>query len=172
MKETKNPKPLDKHREKTPKGSRRAILEARPGADVQIYITCVLPSLVSTKIRFFNVKVKVSDERIDDIEGEWLEANFKNTPNFSAVAYSFAKYLNQVLDIPFGIINSPKDGSVAEAWISPDVLKKITTNKELSYYAKQPHNNPSVLFNGMINAIIPFTIKYGIRIYKIESLIK
>ena len=122
----------------------------------------------NTKIRFFNVKVKVSDERIDDIEGEWLEANFKNTPNFSAVAYSFAKYLNQVLDIPFGIINSPKDGSVAEAWISPDVLKKITTNKELSYYAKQPHNNPSVLFNGMINAIIPFTIK-GVIWYQGEG---
>ena len=122
----------------------------------------------NTKIRFFNVKVKVSDERIDDIEGEWLEANFKNTPNFSAVAYSFAKYLNQVLDIPFGIINSPKDGSVAEAWISPDVLKKITTNKELSYYAKQPYNNPSVLFNGMINAIIPFTIK-GVIWYQGEG---
>ena len=122
----------------------------------------------NTKIRFFNVKEKVSEERIDDIEGEWLEANFKNTPNFSAVAYSFAKYLNQVLDIPFGIINSPKDGSVAEAWISPDVLKKITTNKELSYYAKQPHNNPSVLFNGMINAIIPFTIK-GVIWYQGEG---
>ena len=122
----------------------------------------------NTKIRFFNVKVKVSEERIDDIEGEWLEANFKNTPNFSAVGYSFAKYLNQVLDIPFGIINSPKDGSVAEAWISSDVLKKITTNKELSYYAKQPHNNPSVLFNGMINAIIPFTIK-GVIWYQGEG---
>ena len=122
----------------------------------------------NTKIRFFNVKVKVSEERIDDVEGEWLEANFKNTPNFSAVAYSFAKYLNQVLDIPFGIINSPKDGSVAEAWISPDVLKKITTNKELSYYAKQPHNSPSVLFNGMINAIIPFTIK-GVIWYQGEG---
>jgi sialate O-acetylesterase len=122
----------------------------------------------NTKIRFFNVKVKVSEERINDIDGEWLEANFKNTPNFSAVAYSFAKYLNQVLDIPFGIINSPKDGSVAEAWISQDVLKKITTNKELSYYAKQPHNNPSVLFNGMINAIIPFTIK-GVIWYQGEG---
>ena len=122
----------------------------------------------NTKIRFFNVKVKVSEERINDIDGEWLESNFKNTPNFSAVAYSFAKYLNQVLDIPFGIINSPKDGSVAEAWISPDVLKKITTNKELSYYAKQPHNNPSVLFNGMINAIIPFTIK-GVIWYQGEG---
>ena len=122
----------------------------------------------NTKIRFFNVKVKVSEERIDDTEGEWLEANFKNTPDFSAVAYSFAKYLNQVLDIPFGIINSPKDGSVAEAWISPDVLKKITTDKELSYYAKQPHNNPSVLFNGMINAIIPFTIK-GVIWYQGEG---
>ena len=122
----------------------------------------------NTKIRFFNVKVKVSEERINDIEGEWFEANFKNTPNFSAVAYSFAKYLNQVLDIPFGIINSPKDGSVAEAWISPDVLKKITTNKELSYYAKQPYNNPSVLFNGMINAIIPFTIK-GVIWYQGEG---
>jgi len=122
----------------------------------------------NSKIRFFNVKEKVSKERINDIEGEWLQANFKNTPNFSAVAYSFAKYLNQVLDVPFGIINSPKDGSVAEAWISSEVLKKITTDKELSYYAKQPHNNPSVLFNGMINAIIPFTIK-GVIWYQGEG---
>ena len=111
----------------------------------------------NSKIRFFNVKTRVSKERVEKVEGKWVEANFKNTPNFSAVAYSFAKYLNQVLDIPFGIINSPKDGSVAEAWISSDVLKKIASDKELSYYAKQPHNNPSVLFNGMINAIIPFT---------------
>ena len=122
----------------------------------------------NSKIRFFNVKEKVSKERINNVEGEWLQANFKNTPNFSAVAYSFAKYLNQVLDVPFGIINSPKDGSVAEAWISPEVLKKITTEKELSYYAKQPHNSPSVLFNGMINAIIPFTIK-GVIWYQGEG---
>ena len=122
----------------------------------------------NSKIRFFNVKEKVSKERISNVEGEWLQANFKNTPNFSAVAYSFAKYLNQVLDIPFGIINSPKDGSVAEAWISPEVLKKITTEKELSYYAKQPNNSPSVLFNGMINAIIPFTIK-GVIWYQGEG---
>ena len=87
----------------------------------------------NSKIRFFNVKEKVSKERISNVEGEWLQANFKNTPNFSAVAYSFAKYLNQVLDIPFGIINSPKDGSVVEAWISPEVLKKIASDKELNY---------------------------------------
>ena len=122
----------------------------------------------NSKIRFFNVKENVSKERISNVEGEWLQANFKNTPNFSAVAYSFAKYLNQVLDVPFGVINSPKDGSVAEAWISPEVLKKITTEKELSYYAKQPHNSPSVLFNGMINAIIPFTIK-GVIWYQGEG---
>ena len=122
----------------------------------------------NSKIRFFNVKEKVSKERISNVEGEWLKANFKNTPNFSAVAYSFAKYLNQVLDVPFGIINSPKDGSVAEAWISPKVLKKITTEKELSYYVIQPHNSPSVLFNGMINAIIPFTIK-GVIWYQGEG---
>ncbi len=62
----------------------------------------------------------------------------------------------------------PKDGSVAEAWISPEVLKKITTEKELSYYVIQPHNSPSVLFNGMINAIIPFTIK-GVIWYQGEG---
>ena len=122
----------------------------------------------NSKIRFFNVKENVSKERISNVEGEWLQANFKNTPNFSAVAYSFAKYLNQVLDVPFGVINSPKDGSVAEAWISPEVLKKITTEKELSYYVAQPHNSPSVLFNGMINAIIPFTIK-GVIWYQGEG---
>ena len=35
----------------------------------------------NSKIRFFNVKENVSKERISNVEGEWLQANFKNTPN-------------------------------------------------------------------------------------------
>ena len=119
----------------------------------------IIGKSINPQIRLITVERNYSSTPLLNFDGKWEESNPESSRYFSAVAYSFAKYLNQVLDIPFGIINSPKDGSVAEAWISPEVLKKITTEKELSYYAKQPHNSPSVLFNGMINAIIPFTIK-------------
>ena len=128
----------------------------------------IIGKSINPQIRLITVERNYSSTPLLNFNGNWEESHPESSRYFSAVAYSFAKYLNQVLDVPFGVINSPKDGSVVEAWISPEVLKKITTEKELSYYAKQPHNSPSVLFNGMINAIIPFTIK-GVIWYQGEG---
>jgi len=53
----------------------------------------------------------------------WVELNPKTAPDFSAVAYFFAKELYEKIGVPIGIINSSVGGSPAEAWISEAALK-------------------------------------------------
>ena len=53
----------------------------------------------------------------------WVELNPETAPDFSAVAYFFAKELFEKTGVPVGIINSSVGGSPAEAWISEDALK-------------------------------------------------
>ncbi|MCB0748736.1 MAG: sialate O-acetylesterase, partial [Ignavibacteriae bacterium] len=61
----------------------------------------------------------------DFIEGSWKSANPENTPDFSAVAYFFAKNLYQKNKVPIGLINSALGGSPVESWISADSLRKF-----------------------------------------------
>ena len=87
-----------------------------------------------------------------------------NVSGFSAVAYSFANYLNKVLDIPIGIIHSSWGGSPAEAWTDQKTLNKIFEKSEIRnrHKDKAIHHNPSGLFNAMINPLIPFKIRGAI----------
>ena len=55
----------------------------------------------------------------------WRIASPENTPDFSAVAYFFGKYLYEKYKVPVGLINSSLGGSPVEAWISAGALKKF-----------------------------------------------
>lgn len=57
--------------------------------------------------------------------GSWKIASPENTPDFSAVAYFFGKYLYEKYKVPVGLINSSLGGSPVEAWISAGELKKF-----------------------------------------------
>lgn len=54
--------------------------------------------------------------------GSWVEAAPESLPNFSAVAYFFAKSLHETYDVPIGIINASIGGSPAESWMSREAL--------------------------------------------------
>jgi len=58
-------------------------------------------------------------------EASWKIANPENTPNFSAVAYFFGKFLYEKYKVPIGLINSSLGGSPIESWISAGELKKF-----------------------------------------------
>ena len=49
-----------------------------------------------------------------DVAGEWWSNTPDNVANTSAVAYLFGKYLNEVLDVPVGLIVSTLGGSRIE----------------------------------------------------------
>ena len=114
------------------------------------------------EIRLLTVKKTFSNVRLNTFEGNWVESNHKTASVFSAVAYSFANYLNEVLDIPIGIILTSWGGTPAEAWTPSETLSRILTKEELNYNRKQSDDEPSVLFNAMINPLIPFNIRGAI----------
>ena len=68
----------------------------------------------------------VSLEKVNELEyfsGNWEIPNPQNTPNFSAIAYSFALEISQSQNIPVGIIDLSVGGTNTESWISRHALE-------------------------------------------------
>jgi sialate O-acetylesterase len=59
----------------------------------------------------------------DTDSGRWIAATPESVPGFSAVAYFFAKAIQERQAVPIGIVNSSYGGSSAEAWRSGDALQ-------------------------------------------------
>ena len=118
----------------------------------------------NSSIRLFTVKLSSSETPIKQLKGKWLVSSPANSSGFSAVAYSFANYLNKVLDIPIGIINTSWGGSPAEAWTDKKTLDFNFEKSEIrnNHKDKAVHHNPSGLFNAMIHPLIPFKIRGAI----------
>ena len=84
------------------------------------------------QIRFFDVKNEVAFTPLDDLEtGIWEVANPETSPDFSAVAWFFAKHNHKEKDVPVGIIESNWGGTPAEAWTSGPMMLSI------DYYRSQ-----------------------------------
>lgn len=121
-------------------------------------------------IRLITVKRKTSAKPLDNIDGEWQTANPSSIADFSAVAYYFGKNINEVLDIPVGLIVSSWGGSCIQAWMSEktSVDFEKTTIPKSDNDIKVPNRTPTTLFNGMINPIIGYSIK-GVLWYQGET---
>ncbi len=55
----------------------------------------------------------------------WEKCSPETTPNFSAVAYFFGRYLHKELNVPIGLIEAAYGGTLVEAWTSGVTLKKM-----------------------------------------------
>ena len=77
------------------------------------------------QIRMFTVEKTISYTPEKDCTGEWKVSNPKNTGDFSATAYFFAKSLYKKLKVPIGIIHSSWGGTPAEAWTPKDFITKV-----------------------------------------------
>jgi len=71
------------------------------------------------KIRFFMVKHKPADYPLEDVESKgWAACTPETAADSSAVAYFFARHLQQKLGVPIGVIESYWGGTAAESWTS------------------------------------------------------
>ena len=75
-------------------------------------------------IRLFNVNRKLAAGPLEDCEGQWQECTSKSVFGFSAVGYFFGREIHQELNVPVGLIGSSWGGTVAEAWMSPESLRR------------------------------------------------
>ena len=160
-------------------------------------------------IRYFSVKRQYGLQEFNDCPGSvWQKTSPATAGSFSAVAYFFAKKIQEELNVPVGIIFNAWGGTPAEAWTPSEVLRSDTilskyfdrwgfiqqhvgqdsaayylamkqwasdsisikkpAEPQTLYYFKRPWREPTVLFNGMLNPVIPFAIK-GILWYQGES---
>jgi len=118
----------------------------------------------SRPIRICNVQKKSSIEILESATGKWEENLPVVASNTSAVAYFFADYLQDALDIPVGIIVSSWGGSSIETWISEETYRKEYPGMNLgSVEAKKltgaANQDYCLLYNGQVAPLVPFTFK-------------
>jgi len=77
------------------------------------------------QIRMWTAERAVSSEPAFDVPGSWQVASPQTTGGFSAVAYFFARQLQEELDVPVGVMHSSWGGTPVEAWTSRPVLDSI-----------------------------------------------
>lgn len=137
------------------------ILKAKPEVPIRIFTT---DSENGKWIRQYSKKPQ------SDCLGKWMLNTPYNVAHTSATAYFFAKYLQEVLEVPVGIIISSRGGSKIEAWMSRESLSGF---KDLSFLddsckITNDTNTPCVLYNSKISPFTKFSIK-GFLWYQGES---
>ena len=130
-------------------------------------------------IRSFEVKRTVSLQEEDEIVGTWL-----NQIPASAVAFSFAYYLEEAGDVPVGIIHTSWGSSSIEAWMPRDMIQDsddfktimqdfdadtVTQNRLKIIIEKQDNRSkkedvflrrqPNILYNAMMKPLAPFAVR-------------
>jgi sialate O-acetylesterase len=145
------------------KGGNTVIAKAKPAVPIRIFN----PDVENGKrIRQLSKQPQV------DCKGVWTLNNPENVATTSAAAYYFACYLQEVLDIPVGIIVSSLGGSSVEAWMSREAIQNFK-EFDLSILdndieVKNPQKTPCVLYNAKIAPFLNYTIK-GFLWYQGES---
>ncbi len=131
-------------------------------------------------IRQIKVPPCVSKDLQEDIADnpEWMSAESPYIDDFTAVGYFFAIQLHKSLGIPVGLINASRGATTIEPWIAESAFRG---EADLTYivdgleevriqdleYDKQ-YTYPTLLFNTMINPLIPYAFK-GVIWYQGEG---
>ena len=107
-------------------------------------------------VRLFLVPKDGTHTPKDDCEGGWAVCRSETVRNFSGVGYLFGRYLHDAVNVPIGIIDASVGGSVAEAWISPEIVESSPATKA------SRNKGGSVFYNAMLAPLIPYSIKGAI----------
>ena len=76
-----------------------------------------LPRAANARIRLLIVKKSAADYARDDIDTDgWAASSPESARDFSAVAWYFAREIEQREHVPVGVIDSTWGGTVAESW--------------------------------------------------------
>lgn len=123
-----------------------------------------------TPIRIFSTDFDANGElkqysktQQENCKGQWLTNKPEYVINTSATAYFFAKYLQEVLDVPIGIVVSSWGGSSIESWMSKEAiqpfgvdLSHLEEGKEITGSVQR---KPCLLFNAKVAPLMNYTIK-------------
>ena len=122
-------------------------------------------------IRVYTVPRGASATPLDNSKpAVWKEAGPEAVSNFSATAYYFGKSLEELLNVPIGLINVSYGGSPVESWMDATTLEAFPEIKVPgpNDSFQSPNRTPTTLYNGMLHPVIGYGIR-GMIWYQGES---
>jgi sialate O-acetylesterase len=112
-------------------------------------------------IRFFSVSHSTALYPQSHCSGTWIACTPETMREFSAIAYFFGKRLQEVLDVPIGLINSSWGGTPAEAWMPAEAFEKDASLQTAAARQKPvPWGpvEPARIYNAMVAPLVPYQI--------------
>ena len=111
------------------------------------------------RIRFYTVPLKQSYEPMETIDAVWTVPGPDTAAEYSAVGWHFAKRLNDVLDVPVGIVRCAYGGAKVESWTPREILETYAdvsldpaeVEKMVHYY------RPMLMYNAMFTPAKDYT---------------
>lgn len=119
------------------------------------------------RVRFFTVPLTQSYTPLDTVAASWTLPSPETAPEYSALAWHFAKRMADVLDVPVGIVSAAYGGAKVESWTPRDMLEKYP-DVSLDPKDVEPivhYLRPMLMYNAMFNPIRNYTYK-GILWYQ------
>lgn len=144
------------------RGTNALIAKQKPSTPIRMFITD------SKKGSWIRQWAKTPQ---DDCYGEWLDNSPENVSVTSATAYYFAQYLQDVLDVPVGLIVTTLGGAKVEPWMSKEAISAFKDiNLSILNNDKKPNiwQDPCVLYNAKMAPFTNYAIK-GFLWYQGES---
>lgn len=112
------------------------------------------------KVRIFMGDRTMKHEPQTYTDGWWFRSTAAERAPMSATAYFFATKLNEVLDVPVGMVVECVGGTRVEGWLPKDICAEYgePTDPEV-VDAIHFMGRPYVFFNGMINPVAGYTAR-------------
>src|SRR5665213_486888 len=122
-------------------------------------------------IRLFHIPKLTASYPQDDLIGHWVVCNPEDLKTFSLAGYFFGEKLQEVLQVPVGLIEASWGGTPAEVWTPKDSVDNDPVLKDAAKSLKPAGGwpiKPSLAYNAMISPISNFDIA-GVIWYQGES---
>lgn len=116
----------------------------------------------NANLRLFSITENGSPTPLDSVSKfkKWDCASPETVKDFSAVAYFYGKQLQEILDVPVGLIMTSWGGTRIQPWMSKEAVAPfLDVNKVKKDTTEKYKRIPSAIFNAMINPITSYTIK-------------
>lgn len=132
----------------------------------------ILAAKETTPIHVFTVRHAFSCSPLEKCNGSWKTNTPENVVNASATAYFFARYLNEILGVPVGLIVAEYGGTKIQTWMPEDAIRPYENEKNLKHLGTNDkdrlHDKACTLYNAMVAPITSYGIK-GMLWYQGES---
>ena len=107
------------------------------------------------KVSFYMVPLTQSYTPVEHLDSKWEIPSPDTAPEFSALAWHYAKRMSDVLGVPVGIVNAAYGGARVESWTPRDILETYADVsldpadiEPMTHYLR-----PLLMYNAMFNPV-------------------